>query len=243
MVKLAAYAFMSYCALRSVALFKKPEMVYEMFPSIDFSTKANADASIVALATARALADLILASGMLAFGGLTGRFASLAVIFPMFFVNHIIDGIAHPPIVPVVVTNVVVLLLNFYEAAAGGSLGKYSYALMQGGFGLLFLTEPADLVQDPFTFAKEGTVALMVGQKLGFAVGMILCMHAAMTLLKPPTGCIAAMAIVLAGMAKMAFVDSMPVPNPSLIAAGVCMVLCLSDALFLGGGGEKTKMK
>jgi len=239
MVKLAAYAFLGYCALRSVALFKNPEMMYEMFPAIDFSTKKSEGASLIALAMARALAALILACGMLSFGGLRGRFASLAVIFLMFYVNHVIDDLAHPPIVPVILTNVVVLVLNLYEAIAGGSLGKYSYALMQGGFGLLFLTEPAELVQDPFTFAKEGTVALMVGQKLGFAVGMILCMHAAMTLLKPPTGCVAAMGIVMAGMAKMNFVDTMPVPKPSIIAAAVCTTLCLID--LLRGGGEKPK--
>ena len=34
------------------------------------------------------------------------------------------------------------------------------------GFGCLFLTEPAFLVQDPFTFAVEGEASLRVGQKL-----------------------------------------------------------------------------
>ena len=57
----------------------------------------------------------------------------------------VVDGLAHPPIVPVVATNVVVLLANIYEAGCGGKLGKYSYAIMQGGFGLLFLTEAHEI--------------------------------------------------------------------------------------------------
>jgi len=240
---LARYTFLAYCVLRSVAMFKTPTLVYGMFPAIDFTAKASEDANAVALASARALADLILACGMLTFGGLTGRCASLLVIFPMFYVNHVVDGLAHPPIVPVVATNVVVLLANIYEAGCGGKLGKYSYAIMQGGFGLLFLTEAPDLVQDPFTFAKEGTAALMVGQKLGFAIGFVLCAHAVMTLVKPPMGCVAAMAIIFLGMAKMAYVDSIPVPRPSVIAATICMALCLIDALFLSGGAEKPKKK
>merc|ERR1719473_990705 len=109
---------------------------------------------------------------------------------------------------------------------SGGQAGRWSYFAMQGGFGLLFLSEPAFLVQDPFTFATEGTSALYVGQKLGFTIGLILTMHAAMTLWpSPPRGCVAAMLIVLAGMAKMNAVDGIPLPASSLVAAAVCSAI------------------
>lgn len=239
-MRLAAWAFMGYCALRGIALFVKPEKIFEMFPNIAFDGKVTrydnpAQTAQVALSSARALATLMLACGALSIGGIKGRFAALLLfIFPMFYVNHVVDGVAHPPVVPVVAVNVAVLLLNLVEAAVGGSLGKYSYALMQGGFGLLFLTEAPDLVQDPFTFAKEGTNALLVGQKCGFAVGMILTMHCAMTLSKPPVGCLVALCIALAGMAKMVFVDSIPLGPAPPAAAGICMVLCLLD-VFMNG--------
>ena len=249
-MRLAAIAFMAYCALRGVALFVKPEKIYGMFPNVVFvGEEGDAEANQVALAYARALADLITACGALSLGGLTGRFTSLVgIIFPMFYVNHVVDGLAFPPLVPVVAANVAVLALNVLEATVGGSLGKWSYFVMQGGFGLLFLTEPAFLVQDPFTFATPGTGALHVGQKLGFAVGMVLTMHAAMTALPAPASCIAALCIVAAGFAKMTLTDGMPLGLAPIIAAGVCMVLCLFDLAKNGTGavavaGDKDKKK
>lgn len=242
---LASKAFVCYSALRSVALFAKPEMIQEMFPHLLFAGKQPrwgddpAETAQVAAFYARALATLILACGMLALGGVKGRFGAFAIIFPMFYFNHVIDGVGFPPLVPVVVCNVIVLAANVYEAMRGGSVGKGTYIAMQGGFGLLFLTEPAFLVQDPFTFAKEGTSALFVGQKLGFAIGMILTMHAVMTLFEQPTGCVAAMSIVLSGMAKMAVVDGIPLPASSVGAAGVCMALCLVDLVRSSGAKSK----
>lgn len=41
-------------------------------------------------------------------------------------------------------------------------------------------------VQDPFTFAVEGTDALVVGQKLGFVIGMILICHALLAFFEAP---------------------------------------------------------
>ena len=245
-MRLSAYAFLGYCLLRGVALYAKPERIFAMFPGVTFEGKVTrydnpAQTAQVALSSALALADLMLACGALSLGGIKGRFESLAIIFPMFYYNHIVIGVAHPPIVPVVAVNVAVLVLNLVEAMVGGSAGKYSYALMQGGFGLLFLTEAPDLVQDPFTFATEGTNALLVGQKLGFAIGMILTMHCSMTLLKPPMGCILALCIALAGMAKMAYVDAIPLGPAPPAAAGICMALCLVDVLMNGGAGKKGK--
>ena len=49
------------------------------------------------------------------------RLLSFAVIFTMFFVNHIVDGQAYPPVVPVVAANVVSLLCNIYESMNGGT--------------------------------------------------------------------------------------------------------------------------
>jgi hypothetical protein len=131
-------------------MFFKPERVYDMFPDVDF--QADPQANQVALAYARGLACLITAAGGLAIGGMKGRMVSFSLIFLMFVVNHIVDGLAFPPLVPVVAANVIVLLLNFYEMSAGSdktSIGKLSYAAMQGLFGMLFLSEQAFLVQDP----------------------------------------------------------------------------------------------
>lgn len=200
------------------------------------------ETKMVALYYALALADLILACGALSLGGLKGRFAALAIIFPLFYMNHVVDGVPFPPVVPVVACNVVVLALNVAEALAGGSLGKMSYVAMQAGFGMLFLTEAGDLVRDPFVFATQGTDAMYVGQKLGFAVGMILTMHAAMALMSPPVGCIAAMSIVLGGMAKMSMSDGLPLGSAPLGAAGVCTGLCLVDYFLYGAGGSTGQM-
>ena len=144
---------------------------------------------------------------------------------------------------PVVATNVVVLALNIFEAVSGGSLGKWSFVAMQGGFGLLFLTKAPDLVQDPFTFAKEGTDALLVGQELGWVVGFILCMHAVMASLGSPLNNVVAMAIVGAAMAKMAFVDSVALPAVSIGAAGVCMAVCVYDLVLGGSASSNSKKK
>ena len=73
-MRLAAIAFMAYCALRGVALFVKPEKIYGMFPNVVFvGEEGDAEANQVALAYARALADLITACAALSLGGLTGR--------------------------------------------------------------------------------------------------------------------------------------------------------------------------
>ena len=233
-MRLAALAFLGYSFMRSAALFAKPDKVLCMFPQVDFG--ADAEAKQIAMAYARALADLIGACGVLSLGGVKGRFAALAIIFPMFYVNHIVDGLAYPPLVPVVAANVVVLVLNIVEAATGGSLGKWSYIAMQGVFGLLFLTEPAFLVQDPFTFAVAGTSSLAVGQKLGFAVGMVLTMHAAMALLLPPAGPIVAMLVVMGGFVKLSVVDGIDLGLAPVVAASICLALCLFDAAKNGGG-------
>ena len=112
---------------------------------------------------------------------------------------------------------------------------------MQGGFGLLFLGEAPDLVQDPFTFATKGTDALYVGQKLGFAIGFILVMHAAMTALDSPTGPLVAMLTVFAGMGKMAMVDNVPLPAAALIAAACSFAIVAYDAVAISSGEEKRK--
>ena len=185
---------------------------------------------------------MIVACGALSLGGAKGRLASFAFIFSLFIVNHVVDLLPFPPLVPVVAANVVALLANVYESLQGGSMGKWTYFLMQVSFGLLFLAEPAFLVQDPFTFAVEGTDALLVGQTLGFAVGMVLCMHAAMALLEPPTGCVAAVVIVMGGMAKMVLVDNVQMPAASLGAAAVTLAICAYD-LLKNGADEKEKGK
>ena len=238
-MRLSAIVFMLYCMFRGIALLAQPDRMKGVFPDLTISPGTDVDK--VYQSSARAIGTLLVACGLLSLGGLRGRFASLLVaIFPMFYVNHVMDGVAHPPIVPVVATNVVVLVLNLVEAAGmGGSIGKYAYAAMQGGFGLLFLTEKPDLVQDPFTFAAEGTDALRVGQKLGFVVGAILIMHALMTLLPAPTGPFASMAVVGGIMAKLTFVDGVTLPAVSFGAAAVCAVLVLYDVV--AGGGAKGK--
>ena len=40
--------------------------------------------------------------------------------------------------------------------------------------------------------------------------------------------------VVLAGLSKVAFVDEIAVPNPSFIAAGICLTICLADYLLIG---------
>lgn len=185
---------------------------------------------------------MIVACGALSLGGAKGRLVSLAFIFSLFFANHGVLGVSFPPLVPVVAANVVALLANVYESLQGGSMGKWAYFLEKVIFGVLFLAEPAFLVQDPFTYAVEGTDALLVGQKLGFAVGMVLCMHAAMALFEPPTGCIMAVVIVMGGMAKMAHVDNVQMPAASLGAAAVTLAICAYD-LFKNGADEKEKGK
>lgn len=71
----------------------------------------------MAMAYARALAVLIVSCGVLAARpGVQGRLlALLALIFPMFYVNHVVEGLAFPPLVPVVAVNVVALAANLYE--------------------------------------------------------------------------------------------------------------------------------
>ena len=237
-MRVASIALLLYCCLRGSGMFFKPERVYDMFPDVDF--QADPQANQVALAYARGLACLITAAGGLAIGGMKGRMVSFSLIFLMFVVNHIVDGLAFPPLVPVVAANVIVLLLNFYEMSAGSdktSIGKLSYAAMQGLFGMLFLSEQAFLVQDPFTYATEGQASLRVGQKLGFAIGMCLCMHACLTLFESPTGPVAAMGVIVAGLLKMS--TEMDVPAMAYIAAGVCASVCLYD--FFGVGGKATK--
>jgi len=239
-MRLAAYVFMGYCALRGIAMLAKPARVYELFPAL--LIESNPETNQVALAYARALGVLIFACGMLCLGGVKGRIASLCVIFPMFFVNHVIDGVAFPPLVPVVAVNVLTLSANLYEVLQGSDktpVGKWSYFLMQGLFGLLFLCEPPFLVQDPFTFAVAGTDALHVGRKLGSIVGMVLCMHASVTLFQVPTGPLFAMGVLSCGFVKMAFMDGIPLPPAPLGAAGVCIVLCLYDYLMNTTKGKK----
>ena len=248
-MRLSGYAFLAYCMLRGAAVYMKPEKMLELFPDTLFdiggtipSRKGGAENAEIALSCTKALATLIIACGLLTIGGVKGRFASFAVIFAMFYSNHIVLGLAHPPVVPVVVTNVVVLALNVYEAAAGGSLGKWSYLIMQGGFGLLFMTEAPDLAQDPFTYAKTGTPALYIGQKLGFIIGVILVMHAAITYFDASViGCVAAMAIIISGFAKIILLDGFVLPMASAVAAGVCLSLCLYDLVANGTGVVKKK--
>lgn len=229
-MRASSYAILAYCSLRGASMFFRPDKVYDMFPDVNF--EQDSQANEVALAYARGLACLITSGGLLSLGGMRGRLASFALIFLMFAVNHLVDGLPFPPLVPVVATNVVVLLLNVYEMSTGSdktSIGKLSYAAMQGGFGILFLTEPPFLVQDPFTFAVEGQASLHVGQKLGFAIGMCLCMHACLTLFEAPKGPIAAMAVIWGGLIKMA--TEMDIPAPAYIAAGMCTSVCIYDFL------------
>ena len=94
-------------------------------------------------------------------------------------------------------------------------------------------------VQDPFTFAVAGTDALHVGRKLGSIVGMVLCMHASVTLFQVPTGPLFAMGVLSCGFVKMAFMDGIPLPPAPLGAAGVCIVLCLYDYLMNTTKGKK----
>ena len=54
---------------------------------------------------------------------------------------------------------------------------------------------------------------------------------------------IVAMAIVLAGFAKLAYVDGIPMPAASVGAAAVCMALCLYDYINNGGAEKKGKKK
>jgi len=236
-----AGSFMLYSFLRAFALFSDPTKLHGVVPSVDLAGNADAEAAQILSAYARAVSVLLFASGLVAgYGGNKGRLLSFAVIFVMFFVNHIVDGQAYPPVVPVVAANVVSLLCNIYESMNGGSIGKYSYVAMQGLFGLLFLAEPAFLVQDPFTFAVEGTDALVVGQKLGFVIGMILICHALLAFFEAPAssndqrttqpvGCIGAMLVILGGMAKMTAVEGIVLPPVSLGAAGICLTACVYD--------------
>lgn len=208
-----------------------PTRALGMFPNVDFSAE---DANTIGLAYARAIADLIVACGLLCLGGITGRLASFSVIFAMFFMNHVVDGVAYPPVVPVVTVNVFVLLANFYELKKGSDIsevGKWSYAAMQGLFGLLFCSEAPFLAQDPFTFAAEGTDALYVGQKLGFVIGILLLMHAAVTIFEAPTGCLLAMIIVLCGMGKMIVVDNLSLPPAAIMFGVLCTIVCLYDQI------------
>lgn len=115
------------------------------------------------------------------------------------------------------------------RAARAVRVGKFAYAAMQGGFSLLFLSEAAFLVQDPFTYAVPGSDALLVGQKLGWAVGMTLAMHTAVTLLGDTRGAVAALCIVLSGLAKMTVLDGIRLPAASLGAAAVTLAICLYD--------------
>lgn len=239
---LAANAFLGYCALRSAALFLKPEKLLTMFPEVAFSEDENA--TLVAMSSARAIADLMLACGLLSIGGVNGRMASFGVIFPMFFVNHVIDGLAYPPLVPVVAVNVVVLAANIYEYVSGSdktSIGKWTYILMQGGFGLLFLSEQAFLVQDPFTFAEEGTIALYVGQKCGFIVGAILLMHAAVAFFGAPNGQVVAMVIVIFLFVKIMLIDNLHIPVAAIGMGALCSAICIYDALSASSETEKAK--
>ena len=76
------------------------------------------------------------------------------LIFAFFIRNHAIEGLAFPPLVPVVVANAMCLALQF---VLDESYAKLSYAAMQLVFALVFFSQQASLVQEPFPFAKDGS--------------------------------------------------------------------------------------